>query len=153
MSLSVCLITADPAVRVAACLRPLRPYADEIIIAADSRVDEEDRASIGQALAEQPLQMSKAPGERVTFVSLQEMDRVWEGGAVSEGAYRASIEARQPTSSMAPFEQRHLFFAVSNEGTHRWPASLDSDPPIRLSYRWLNTDGSVHTQDGSATRR
>ncbi|MGO8906781.1 MAG: hypothetical protein ACLQMH_14350 [Solirubrobacteraceae bacterium] len=139
--------------RVAACLRPLRPYADEIIIAADSRVDEEDRASIGQALAEQPLQMSKAPGERVTFVSLQEMDRVWEGGAVSEGAYRASIEARQPTSSMAPFEQRHLFFAVSNEGTHRWPASLDSDPPIRLSYRWLNTDGSVHTQDGSATRR
>jgi hypothetical protein len=111
-------------------------------------VPEEDRATIARVLAEQPLQMSNAPVENVPFVSLEEMDRMWEGRAVGEGAYRASIEPRQPTSSMAPSEQRHLFFAVSNQGTDRWPASLDAGPPIRLSYRWLNTDGSVHTEEG-----
>ncbi len=40
MSLSVCLMTADPASRVAAILEPLRPYAEEIVIAADARVEE-----------------------------------------------------------------------------------------------------------------
>jgi hypothetical protein len=40
MSLSVCLMTADPAARVATILEPLRPYAQEIVIAADARVDE-----------------------------------------------------------------------------------------------------------------
>src|SRR5580693_586792 len=33
-------MTADPASRVAAILEPLRPYAEEIVIAADARVEE-----------------------------------------------------------------------------------------------------------------
>jgi len=41
VSLSVCLLTAHPAPRVAALLEPLRPYADEVVIAADARVDED----------------------------------------------------------------------------------------------------------------
>ena len=44
MSLSICLVTADPPSRVAAILEPLRPLADEVLIAADSRVDEETLA-------------------------------------------------------------------------------------------------------------
>jgi len=112
------------------------------------QVPEEDRATIARALAEEPLQASKTPAENVPFVSLEEMDRLWEGRAVSESAYRASIEPRESTSSLAPSEQRHVFFAVSNEGTERWPARLDADPPIRLSYRWLHTDGSIHTEEG-----
>jgi hypothetical protein len=112
------------------------------------QVPEEDRATIARALAAEPLQASKTPAENVPFVSLEEMDRLWEGRAVSESAYRASIEPREPTSSLAPSEQRHVFFAVSNEGTERWPERLDADPPIRLSYRWLHTDGSIHTEEG-----
>jgi hypothetical protein len=44
MSLSVCLIASAPAARVAALLDPVRDLADEIVIAADSRVDEETLA-------------------------------------------------------------------------------------------------------------
>jgi hypothetical protein len=111
-------------------------------------VPEEDRAAIAQALAAQTEEATKAPVASVHSVSLGEMDRFWEGRTVSESAYRARLEPREQASSLAPSEQRQVFFMVSNEGTERWPASLDADPPIRLSYRWLNADGSIHTEDG-----
>ena len=38
-SLSVCCMTADPPAQVAASLRALRPVADEIVVAVDSRID------------------------------------------------------------------------------------------------------------------
>lgn len=41
MSLSVCCLTGDPGPRVAAVLEPLRELADEIVIAADARADQE----------------------------------------------------------------------------------------------------------------
>jgi hypothetical protein len=41
MSLSVCCLTGDPGPRVAAVLAPLRGIADEIVIAADARADQE----------------------------------------------------------------------------------------------------------------
>ena len=37
--LSVCCMTADPPAQVAVALDALRPVADEIVVAADSRVD------------------------------------------------------------------------------------------------------------------
>jgi inositol phosphorylceramide mannosyltransferase catalytic subunit len=40
VKLSIAIITADPPERVATILESLRPHADEIVIAADSRVDE-----------------------------------------------------------------------------------------------------------------
>jgi hypothetical protein len=39
--LSICLITGDPGPRIAAQLSLVRPLADEIVVAADSRVDDE----------------------------------------------------------------------------------------------------------------
>jgi hypothetical protein len=39
MTLSVCCLTSDPGARVAAILRQLRPVADEIVVAVDSRLD------------------------------------------------------------------------------------------------------------------
>jgi hypothetical protein len=38
-TLSVCCLTSDPGARVAAIMRQLRPIADEIVIAVDSRLD------------------------------------------------------------------------------------------------------------------
>ncbi len=111
-------------------------------------VPEEDRPTIARALAPQVIEAEKAHVESATFVSLEEMDRFWEGRSVSESAYRARIEPRERSASLAPSEQRHVFFIVSNDGTERWPASLEAEPPIRLSYRWLNADGSVHTDHG-----
>jgi hypothetical protein len=39
VSLSVCLITGEPAGRIAEVVAPVRAVADEVVIAADSRVD------------------------------------------------------------------------------------------------------------------
>jgi hypothetical protein len=41
MSLSVCCLTGDPGPRVAAALEPFREVADEIVVAADARADQE----------------------------------------------------------------------------------------------------------------
>jgi tRNA (mo5U34)-methyltransferase len=41
MTLSVCCLTSDPGARVSAILRQLRPVADEIVVAVDSRLDPE----------------------------------------------------------------------------------------------------------------
>jgi hypothetical protein len=111
-------------------------------------VDEEDRATIARALSPAvAADKDVSSTADVPFVSLAKMDRVWEGRAVSDGAYRARVEPREPESPMTPSEQRQLFFAVVNEGDERWPASLDAHPQIRLAYRWLNPDGSPHAED------
>jgi hypothetical protein len=44
MSLSVCMLTAQPAGRVRTILEPLRALADEIVLVADARADEETLA-------------------------------------------------------------------------------------------------------------
>jgi hypothetical protein len=118
------------------------------------QVPEEDQAKIAQAMDEPSKSNTTAnieiasAIEDVPFVSLKDMDRLWEGRTIRPDAYRATIEPRERTSSMAPSEQRHLFFYVSNEGAERWPSGTGSDPPVRLSYRWLNLDESVHTAEG-----
>lgn len=111
-------------------------------------VPSEDRAAIAQALDGSSAPVSTASAENARFVSLEEMDRAWEGRAVSADAYRASIEPLEPTLSLAPEEHRHVFFRVRNEGNERWPASLGERPQIRLSSRWLDHDGSIHTPEG-----
>lgn len=111
-------------------------------------VPEEDRAAIAQALAGSSAPMLTVSVENVPLVSLAEMDRRWEGRPVQAEAYRASIELREPIPSLVPEERRQVFARVHNEGNERWPASLDESPQIRLSYRWLNPDGSVHTPEG-----
>lgn len=110
-------------------------------------VPEEDRAAIARAL-EGSAPVPTVSVESVPFVSLEEMDRMWEGRAVCEDAYRASIEPHEQTLSLAPDERRQVIFRVHNEGSERWSANLDERPQIRLSYRWLNPDGSIHTPEG-----
>jgi hypothetical protein len=63
VSLSICLITADPPARIASILEPLRPYADEVLIAADSRVDDETLAGYG-ALADRLFRIEHVLAER-----------------------------------------------------------------------------------------
>lgn len=133
-------------------------------------VPEEDRHAIARALQapeaapapDAPIQAQQAPaqGEQVRehsraspvnavpFASLQEMDRLWEGRPVPESAYRARIEPREGTCVLAAGEQRHVFFRVANQGTELWPADLQERPQIRLAYRWLRPDGSVHVAEG-----
>src|SRR5690349_4184157 len=48
MRLSVCMITGEAPGRVAAILTPLRELADEIVLAADARVDADVLAAYGK---------------------------------------------------------------------------------------------------------
>jgi hypothetical protein len=63
MSLSVCCLTGDAGPRVAAILGSLRPVADEIIVAADSRADR-DRLEQYAAVADRVLRVSFSYFER-----------------------------------------------------------------------------------------
>jgi hypothetical protein len=111
-------------------------------------VPQEDRTRIAQALDPSPMPTKPAQSEDVPLVLLAEMDRLWEGRAVDENAYHASIECWEPAPALAPSEQRHMYFRVHNEGSERWPAQLDGRPAIRLSYRWLDPDGNVLIPEG-----
>jgi hypothetical protein len=84
----------------------------------------------------------------IPLVGLAQLDSFWEHRAVPEDAYQALIEPYEAHPHMAPGEARQLFFAVTNRGSERWPWGLDHFPQIRLSYRWLNVDGSIHTPEG-----
>src|SRR5262249_47429676 len=63
ITLSVCLITADPPGRLAAILEPLRPHAHEILIAADSRVPSEHLVAY-QELADRVIRIEYRQLER-----------------------------------------------------------------------------------------
>lgn len=111
-------------------------------------VPEEDRTAIAMALDASSAPTPTASVGYVPFVSLAEMDPMWEGRTVHPDAYQASIEPHEPIVSFALSEQRHVVMRVRNEGSERWPDSLDERPLIRLSYRWLDRDGGVHTPEG-----
>jgi hypothetical protein len=108
---------------------------------------EEDRTPLARAL-DGSARPPRAALARVPFVSLADMDRMWEGRTVLPSAYRASIRALAPALSFTPGERRRVYVRVSNEGEERWPASLQERPLIRLSSRWLRADGSAHTAEG-----
>ncbi len=111
----------------------------------------EDKAAIVRA-----LETSRAPGtatltKEAPFVPLQETDRLWAGRSVSETAHRARIEPFITAASLTPSERGLVFVYVTNEGTERWPDSLDAEPAIRLSYHWLDATGGVHLTEGPRT--
>jgi LPS sulfotransferase NodH len=113
-----------------------------------SPVPDADRAAIALALAPESAHALSRPPVDVPVVPLAETDRMWEGRTVAAEAYRANIEPLQARLELSPGERRDVFVRVRNEGEERWPARLDERPQIRLSYRWLHPDGSVHTADG-----
>jgi Glycosyltransferase sugar-binding region containing DXD motif len=90
MSLSVCLITADPPSRVAAILEPLRAHASEIIIAADTRVEEPTLARY-EALADRLFRIEYLYLERHLAWLFAQCSGDWimklDGDEVPSGAF------------------------------------------------------------------
>jgi Glycosyltransferase sugar-binding region containing DXD motif len=124
-------------------------YLPELRDSLDLRaIPEEDRAAIASALTGSSKPQRQGSVEHARFVSLEAMDRLWEGRPVDDDAYRATIEPREASITMAPSERRSVFFRVRNEGSERWPASLEQSPEIRLSYRWLTADTSGQVTEG-----
>lgn len=114
-------------------------------------VPDEDREAIARVLRGVPPPPAEQPRAARRFVSLAEMDRRWEGRTVPPEAYSAAIVARSASLAMTPGERRHVMLSVRNDGCERWPAHLEEHPQIRLSYRWLDGDGSIHVSEGPRT--
>lgn len=110
----------------------------------------EDRARVERALTAGGPVPARDPGP-LSIVPLAESDRFWDGRDVPASAYRATLEPIEVHTAMEPGELAVLFFRVRNDGTERWPWSLDHRPAIRASYRWLYEDGEVHVADGPRT--
>lgn len=114
---------------------------------AQRPVPDEDRQSVLAALDGTASLVPIPPAEPLRLIGTREMDRMWEGRSVADGAYRARLEPYERELSFTPSEARPVFLHVSNEGDERWPASLEHHPEIRLGGRWLEADGRVHTPD------
>ena len=109
-----------------------------------------DVPSVRRALAADG-QVPAGDTTAVPYVPLAELDRYWEGRAIPESAYQVQIEPAGPAPTLTPGGNGRLLVHVTNRGTETWPWGLDRAPAIRMSYRWLHPDGSVHTPDGVRT--
>jgi hypothetical protein len=76
MSLSVCLVATDSAPRAATILESLRPYADEVLIAADSHVAEETLSCYSK-LADRLLRIDSCSDERHTDLPHEQCGGDW----------------------------------------------------------------------------
>jgi len=71
-------------------------------------VPDEDRAAIARALEGAAAPLTTAPSEQnalienVPLISLEEMDRMWEGRVVRESAYHASLTSIRHQGDFLP---------------------------------------------------
>jgi len=86
------------------------------------------------------------PAAAREVVPLAELDRYWAGRVVPESAYRATVEPYESVHRLAPAQHAEVFVHVTNDGTERWPASLDALPAIRLGSRWASGDGTTGSE-------
>jgi hypothetical protein len=82
---------------------------------------------------------------------LAELDRHWRGREYPATAYEARIELYGPPPRLAPDRTDSVFVRVTNLGTETFPGLPEDDPAIRLSYRWLDGDGSPLVSEGVRT--
>jgi hypothetical protein len=108
-------------------------------------LDDVDCAAVAAVMEGTAPEPSREPAV-TRAVTLCEMDSRWEARAVAPDAYRASIAPLGQTLRFVPGESRHVFVRVRNDGSERWPCRLRQRPEIRLSYRWLEEDGSERSE-------
>lgn len=107
----------------------------------------EDAAALTAVAHLQPPAVGGSSGA-VEHITLARMDALWSGRTLGATAYRASVCCQEEEIELVAGETRVVFVQVINEGDELWPGGMQMHPLIRLSYRWLRRDGSVHTHDG-----
>ena len=65
-----------------------------------------------------------------------DIEPLWAGRALGEGAYRATVEPWLPALTMAAGERRTVYVRVRNEGDERWPWGEELPPYFRVGGRW-----------------
>lgn len=94
-----------------------------------------DRAQILSVLDAAPGPAGPVAG--LPVAGRPEIDPLWPGRPIADGAYRATVALLGEISPpMRPGEVRGIYMRVRNDGDERWPWGLDHAPPFRVGYRW-----------------
>jgi hypothetical protein len=116
-------------------------------------VDAHDAERIDAVLAAKP-RASDTSGPDIPVTSQTENDRWLEGKPFDADVHRAVIEPLETEVKMTPTEERVVHFRVTNVGNEPWPyhnPEIYEGRQVRLSYHWLNLDGTFCEFDGIRT--
>lgn len=107
-----------------------------------AEVPEADRRAIEQiAVPAAPIAPCSVPATEA--IPPDEAERLLTSRVVSPDTYSAEISISPARTHLAAGTIAHLEVHVRNRGTEHWPPAHQSEPPIRLAYRWLATDGET----------
>ena len=116
-------------------------------------VPDDDRCEIERVLTASAV-TAGALGRRIPVTEVAETDVWLEGRPFDPEVHRAEIAPIETTVRMVPNEVRGIHFRVTNTGRAPWPwhnPEIDEGRQVRLSYHWLNEDGSIFEHDGLLT--
>jgi hypothetical protein len=104
-------------------------------------VPDEDAVLIERiAVPARPKPIPARPAERIPP---HEAARMLAKRTLSTDAYRAEIDISPARRHLAAGTVAHIEAHVRNLGDEYWPPAHQSEPPIRLTYRWLAADGET----------
>jgi hypothetical protein len=112
-------------------------------------VPPEDRAAIASVVeaAANKRRSPRAGGDQLPVARRAEIDRQWDRRAVAPDAHRAALVIVEGDTRMHAGQNRDVHVRVTNLGSETWPGGLRY-PLIRVSYHWLDPDGTVVVADG-----
>jgi hypothetical protein len=111
-----------------------------------SPVPADDRAAIEQVLS--AVDVAHAQSGPVALATRADIDRWWNSRTPSDHAYRARLEPIERDHRMTVGEGRVIHLRITNLGDETWPWGYSQRPEIRVSYHWLNPDGTTLVPEG-----
>ena len=144
MSLSVCLMTGEPAGRVAEVLAPVRAVADEVVIAADSRVEAATLAGYA-ALADRLLRVEYRQAEAHLGWLYAQCSGDWilhlDGDEIVSGALAERLPELIATRSIQQYWiARWWLYGDAEHALDQEPWSSD------FNNRLLRNDGTLRSR-------
>ena len=115
------------------------------------KVPSVDRDAISQVIHAGSNQHPSARAVELPVVPSEDVDRHWARRTYPGTTYAAKIEPYHSSARIAPHTHDSVFVRVTNLGSETFPGRPEENPPIRLAYRLLNRDGSVHVAEGART--
>lgn len=113
-------------------------------------VPEPDAEAVARFVAGEALTGQPEGSARVERVDATELERVWEGRELGEGAYRARLRLVDDDLRITAGETRTFDVEVENLGDERWPGGLGARPQIRVAYRTAEGAEGLRTGFGAA---
>jgi hypothetical protein len=99
------------------------------------------------------LVSAKAPPEQPTAraeveqVSSRDIAAFTQSAQMPVEDYRATLQLREPPSSLTSDASHPIALTVRNEGSTPWPWGGDVEPLIRLGYQWIRPDTGEAVMD------